>query len=103
MGVPARCTPGAGGDYSDIQIIAKGLAVVSADRWNSDHGSYRSGIGVGLWRFLHGQTYQAHPVACAAALEVQRIIREDRLLDNVLRWATAGTALTERFAISLRW
>jgi adenosylmethionine-8-amino-7-oxononanoate aminotransferase len=35
----------------DIQIIAKGSGRwVSADRWNSDHGSYRSGIGVGLWR-----------------------------------------------------
>ncbi len=26
---------------------------------------------------MHGHTYQAHPVACAGALEVQRIIRED--------------------------
>ena len=32
---------------------------------------------------MHGHTYQAHPVACAAALEVQRIIREDNLLENV--------------------
>lgn len=28
---------------------------------------------------------QAHPVACAAALEVQRIIRDERILDNVTR------------------
>ncbi|KAF2461938.1 pyridoxal phosphate-dependent transferase [Lineolata rhizophorae] len=37
----------------------------------------------GTGAFAHGQTYQGHPVACAAALEVQRIVREDRLLENV--------------------
>jgi adenosylmethionine-8-amino-7-oxononanoate aminotransferase len=48
--------------------------------------------------FLHGQTYQAHPVACAAALEVQRIIREDSLLENVRAMgARLETVLTERF------
>ena len=39
---------------------------------------------------MHGHTYQAHPVACAAALEVQRIIREDNLLDNVQRHGRAA-------------
>lgn len=34
---------------------------------------------------MHGHTYQGHPVACAAALEVQRIIREDNLVENVRR------------------
>ncbi|HVZ10304.1 aspartate aminotransferase family protein [Rhodopila sp.] len=68
----------------DIQVIAKGLG-----------GGYQPIGGIlihdrivralahGSGGFLHGQTYQAHPVACAAALEVQRIIREDRLLENV--------------------
>ena len=83
----------------DIQIIAKGLG-----------GGYQPIGGIlihdrivqalanGSGGFLHGQTYQAHPVACAAALEVQRIIREDNLLANV---QTMGkrleAALTERF------
>ncbi|KAM0197147.1 hypothetical protein ACHAPQ_002874 [Fusarium lateritium] len=31
----------------------------------------------------HGHTFQAHPVACAAALEVQRIIRDENLLAKV--------------------
>lgn len=35
--------------------------------------------------FSHGHTYQGHPVSCAAALEVQRIIREDNLVANVRR------------------
>ncbi|KAH7127373.1 pyridoxal phosphate-dependent transferase [Dactylonectria macrodidyma] len=33
----------------------------------------------------HGHTFQAHPVACAAALEVQRIIRDENILGNVTR------------------
>ncbi|KAL6364413.1 hypothetical protein LRP88_01814 [Fusarium phalaenopsidis] len=39
--------------------------------------------GSGL--LAHGHTFQAHPVACAAALEVQRIIRDEDLLGNVAR------------------
>lgn len=37
----------------------------------------------GTGAFGHGQTYQGHPVACRAALEVQRIIRHDDLVANV--------------------
>lgn len=33
--------------------------------------------------FAHAHTYQGHPVGCAAALEVQRIVREDNLVENV--------------------
>lgn len=33
--------------------------------------------------FVHGHTYQGHPIACAAALEVQKIIRDEQLLQNV--------------------
>lgn len=33
--------------------------------------------------FSHGHTYQGHPVGCAAALEVQRIIRDEKLVENV--------------------
>ncbi len=34
-------------------------------------------------RFIHGQTFQAHPIACAAAIAVQEIIQEEDLLKNV--------------------
>jgi adenosylmethionine-8-amino-7-oxononanoate aminotransferase len=33
--------------------------------------------------FQHGHTYIGHATACAAALEVQRVIAEDKLLENV--------------------
>lgn len=33
--------------------------------------------------FAHGQTYQAHPMGCAAVVAVQKIYREENLLDNV--------------------
>ena len=83
----------------DIQVIAKGLGggyqpiggILIADR-------VVQALANGSGGFLHGQTYQAHPVACAAALEVQRIIREDRLVDNVRAMGVRlEQALTERF------
>ncbi len=37
----------------------------------------------GSGSFGHGQTYQGHPLACRAALEVQRIVQENDLVSNV--------------------
>ena len=83
----------------DIQTIAKGLGggyapiggILAAGRVIA---ALRDGTG----GFMHGQTYQAHPVACAAALEVQRILREDRLVANVAaRGDGLERQLTERF------
>ena len=83
----------------DIQVIAKGLGggyqpiggILIHDR-------IVRALDAGSGGFLHGQTYQAHPVACAAALEVQRIIREDNLLANVQAMGQRlEAALTDRF------
>ncbi|MDE2515588.1 MAG: aspartate aminotransferase family protein [Rhodospirillales bacterium] len=77
----------------DIQMVAKGLG-----------GGYQpiggiligrkveNAIRAGSGSFMHGHTYQAHPVACAGALAVQRIIRGDGLLANV---KTMGLRLTQ--------
>lgn len=52
----------------------------------------------GSGAFAHGHTFQAHPVACAAALEVQRIIDEGDLLANVRRMgAHLAACLRARF------
>jgi adenosylmethionine-8-amino-7-oxononanoate aminotransferase len=76
---------GLGGGYQPIGGILIGDRIVRA-------------VAAGSGGFLHGQTYQAHPVACAAALEVQRIIREDNLLDNVRAMGRRlEAALRERF------
>jgi hypothetical protein len=40
-------------------------------------------VARGSGALKHGQTYNAHPVGCAAALAVQRIIREQELLGRV--------------------
>jgi adenosylmethionine-8-amino-7-oxononanoate aminotransferase len=83
----------------DIQVIAKGLGggyqpiggILIADR-------IVQALAAGSGGFLHGQTYQAHPVACAAALEVQRIIRDDDLIANVRSMGQRlERALQERF------
>jgi adenosylmethionine-8-amino-7-oxononanoate aminotransferase len=47
--------------------------------------------------FQHGHTYMGHPLACAAALAVQRTIIEEQLLERVrLRGARLRELLTER-------
>jgi len=68
----------------DIQVIAKGLGGgyqpiggILANRRVMD--ALRDGSGT----LMHGHTYQAHPMASAAALAVQQVIREERLLENV--------------------
>jgi len=68
----------------DIQAIAKGLgggyqpigAMLAS-------GKIIETIRHGSGAFQHGHTYLAHPMACAAALEVQRVIAEEKLLDQV--------------------
>jgi adenosylmethionine-8-amino-7-oxononanoate aminotransferase len=68
----------------DIQAVAKGLgggfqpigAMLASSR-------IIDGLRKGSGAFQHGHTYLAHPMACAAALEVQRVIREENLLDRV--------------------
>ncbi len=42
-------------------------------------------LGKGTGAFAHGQTYQGHPVACTAALEVQRVIQKEALVERVCR------------------
>ncbi len=87
------------GIVPDIQAIAKGLgggyqpigAVLLS-------GTIADAVETGSGAFQHGHTYLAHPIACAAALEVQRVIRDERLLANVeAMGALLDTRLTERF------
>ena len=70
----------------DIQTIGKGLgggfAPVSGVLIND---SIVQAIDKGSGIFRHGQTYQGHPISCAAALAVQKTIKEDNLLENVQR------------------
>jgi len=83
----------------DIQAIAKGLgggyqpigAMLAS-------GKIVETIRQGSGAFQHGHTYLAHPMACAAALEVQRVIGEEKLLDRVKEFGRhLERRLTERF------
>lgn len=72
------------GVIPDIQAVAKGLAggyapISSVLISSKVVGALASGSGF----FNHGHTYQSHAVGCAAALEVQKIIQQDRLIENV--------------------
>ena len=47
------------------------------------HDRIFKAIADGSGAFQHSHTYTGHPLACAAALAVQRVIRRDDLLANV--------------------
>lgn len=74
---------GLGGGYQPIGAVLVQERVVDAMR-----------RGSGL--FQHGHTYLGHAVACAAALEVQRVIARDGLLEQVrARGERLGARLRE--------
>ncbi|KAF7194053.1 Aminotransferase [Pseudocercospora fuligena] len=77
---------GLGGGYMPIAAMMASRDVV---------GVLQEGTG----SFSHGQTYQGHPLACKAALTVQKIIQKDDLVANVRRQgALLGRLLRERLA-----
>lgn len=75
---------GLGGGYQPI-----GAVLVSGDVF----ATIRDGSGA----FRHSHTYMGHPTACAAALAVQRAVRDRNLLENVrIQGEAFHQALTER-------
>ncbi|MGZ7178577.1 aspartate aminotransferase family protein [Burkholderia gladioli] len=84
----------------DILAIAKGLgAGYQPIGATLASGRIYDAIVGGTGFFQHGHTYIGHATACAAALEVQRVIAEEGLLDNVReRGEQLRAQLRERFA-----
>ncbi|KAI9711249.1 MAG: hypothetical protein M1820_002236 [Bogoriella megaspora] len=73
-----------GGGYTPVAGLLINKSVVDA---------LNSGTGA----FGHGQTYQGHPIACRAALEVQREISEKNLVKNVeIQGQALGDELKEK-------
>ena len=60
---------GLGGGYAPIAGVLVGHKVVEA---------LKRGTGI----FNHGHTYQAHPLSCATALAVQRVIKREKLAER---------------------
>ena len=73
---------GLGGGYQPI-----GALICTSDVYHA--------VASGSGALKHGQTYNAHPVGCAAALAVQRIISKQDLLGRV---GEAGTRLRQLLA-----
>ncbi|EJD52210.1 PLP-dependent transferase [Auricularia subglabra TFB-10046 SS5] len=73
----------ADGVRPDIQAVAKGLgggyvsigALLMSPKVTQ---GFRGGSG--FWK--HGHTYQSHPIACAGAIAVQKVIEQEDLLAN---------------------
>jgi adenosylmethionine-8-amino-7-oxononanoate aminotransferase len=84
----------------DLMAIAKGLGggyqpvgAVLLSRQIFDAFSKGSGF------FQHGHTYMGHPMAAAAGLAVQEVIRRDNLLNNVVAMGShLQRRMEERFA-----
>ena len=70
---------GLGGGYQPVGAVLIGGRVIDA-------------IAAGSGFFQHGHTYIGHPVACAAALAVQKVLARDGLVE---RCATQGRRLRE--------
>ncbi|KAI6164689.1 hypothetical protein EDD17DRAFT_1775566 [Pisolithus thermaeus] len=73
------------GAAPDLQAVAKGLgggyASIGAVLMSP---KVSQGIRGGSGLLKHGHTYQAHPLACAASLAVQKIIVEENLLPRAV-------------------
>ena len=79
---------GLGGGYQPIGAVLLTKRVFEA---------FANGSGA----FQHGHTYMGHPMAAAAALAVQEVIRRDGLLANVAAMGDLlGRRLEERFGTS---
>lgn len=74
---------GLGGGYASIAGVIVGKEVVEVMSKGEKGGAC----------FVHGQTYQALPLSCAAALQVQTIIRRDGLIGNC---AAMGSLLEQK-------
>ena len=83
----------------DLMAIAKGLgggyAPIGALLMQE---KIFDAVADGSGAFQHSHTYMGHPLACAAALAVQRVMRRDNLLENVrVQGAYLSRRLKERF------
>lgn len=77
---------GLGGGYAPAAAMLVGPKVVNV-------------LDKGTGSFSHGQTYQGHPLACAAAEAVMRYIEEHSLLADVRRYGK--TILEEKLKSKL--
>jgi adenosylmethionine-8-amino-7-oxononanoate aminotransferase len=83
----------------DIMVIAKGLGggYMPIGAMLMQKGIFET-VANGSGAFQHSHTYMGHPLASAAALAVQQVIRRDNLLANVrTQGALLSRRLQERF------
>jgi len=83
----------------DLMTIAKGIGGGFAPLGAMlVGGKIFDAVAKGSGAFKHGHTYMGHPLACAAGLAVQTVIRRDNLLANVrAQGAFLQRRLKERF------
>ncbi|RGP59068.1 arg8-acetylornithine aminotransferase [Fusarium longipes] len=88
------------GVVPDLQTVAKGLGAgyMPVGALLVSH-KVADTLEQGSGAFSHSQTYQCHPIACAAAYAVQMAMKDDRMLQNVQEIGPLlGAKLKERLA-----
>ncbi|GKU06142.1 arg8-acetylornithine aminotransferase [Fusarium langsethiae] len=88
------------GVVPDLQTVAKGLGAGYMPVGALLVGKkVADTLELGTGAFSHSQTYQGHPVACAAAYAVQMVMKEDNMLQNVQEIGKVlGAKLNKRLA-----
>lgn len=83
---------------SHLQTVAKGLgAGYAAIGALMVHKDIVDVFTRGTKTFVHFQTYHGHPLACAAAYEVQQVIKDEDLVSNCQKMGKyLGSLLRER-------
>lgn len=83
---------------SHLQTVAKGLgAGYAAIGALLVHKDVVDVFSKGSKAFVHFQTYHGHPLACAAAYEVQQVIKDEDLVSNCRKMGEyLGSLLTKR-------
>ncbi|MDR7555495.1 MAG: aspartate aminotransferase family protein [Armatimonadota bacterium] len=85
----------------DMLVMGKGMAAGYAPLAGVlVHDRIREVFARGSGRFVHGHTYSAHPVACAAGCAVQEYMDRHRL---VSRAAALGPGVCQRLQVLRRW
>ncbi|KAJ5731599.1 uncharacterized protein N7483_006107 [Penicillium malachiteum] len=78
----------------DIQTIGKALGAGFVPLSGVLlHQKIFDALSAGSGGLVHGHTFQAHPLACAAAVAVQKIIKRDNLIERVAQMGNKLEAL----------
>ncbi|MDD2676124.1 MAG: adenosylmethionine--8-amino-7-oxononanoate transaminase [Methylacidiphilaceae bacterium] len=87
------------GVFPDLLCLAKGLTggMTPLAATLVREGIYAGFTGENSRAFLHGHSYTANPIGCAAALASLAVFKEEEVFERIARHAEVLSALSQRF------